>query len=290
MSPARDLGEDVLAVLGGTQPRWRAPAPTARTCSSGRSRSASCVEVGEVEQARGSGRPAVARRRAPSLQPLEHARRGRAVDDLEPDDVAEAAAAQLDLDRLEQVVGLVGDLEVGVAGDAERRRARRSPSPGTAAAGSARSPPRAGPTARRWPTGRNRGSTSGTFTRANRSSPPSRVADEHAQAEREPGDVGEGLARADRERRQDREDLALEASPTARRSSSSVQLLDGRRRRSRRRPAPGAARALQSFDWRAISSSTRSRISASVPARCGRRASGRRVPAPPARAGRPRGP
>jgi len=37
--------------------------------------------------------------------------------DLEPDDLAEAASAQLVLDSLEQVVGFVRDLEVGVAGD-----------------------------------------------------------------------------------------------------------------------------------------------------------------------------
>ena len=41
--------------------------------------------------------------------------------DLDPDDVAEAAAAQLELDRLEQVVRLVRDLEVGVARQPERR-------------------------------------------------------------------------------------------------------------------------------------------------------------------------
>ena len=39
--------------------------------------------------------------------------------DLEPDGLAEAPAAQLGLDRLQEVVGLVGDLEVGVARDAE---------------------------------------------------------------------------------------------------------------------------------------------------------------------------
>ena len=47
-------------------------------------------------------------------------RRVHAGADLEPHDLAEAPAAQLVLDRLEQVVGLVGDLEVGVAGDAEQ--------------------------------------------------------------------------------------------------------------------------------------------------------------------------
>ena len=39
--------------------------------------------------------------------------------DLDAHDLAEAAPAQLGLDRLEEVVGLVGDLEVGVARDAE---------------------------------------------------------------------------------------------------------------------------------------------------------------------------
>ena len=40
--------------------------------------------------------------------------------DLEPHDLAEAPAAELVLDRLEQVVGLVVDLEVGVARDPEQ--------------------------------------------------------------------------------------------------------------------------------------------------------------------------
>ena len=39
--------------------------------------------------------------------------------DLEAHDLAEAPAAQLGLDGPQQVVGLVGDLEVRVAGDAE---------------------------------------------------------------------------------------------------------------------------------------------------------------------------
>ncbi len=41
--------------------------------------------------------------------------------DLEADHLAEAAAADLVLDRLAEVVGLVGDVVVGVAGDAEER-------------------------------------------------------------------------------------------------------------------------------------------------------------------------
>ncbi len=56
-------------------------------------------------------------------QPLDQPgaqRRIHAGADLEPDDLAEAPPAQLVLDRLQQVVGLVGDLEVGVAGDPEQ--------------------------------------------------------------------------------------------------------------------------------------------------------------------------
>ena len=44
---------------------------------------------------------------------------GAARADLDPDDLAEAPAAELVLDRLQQVGRVVGHLEVGVAGDAE---------------------------------------------------------------------------------------------------------------------------------------------------------------------------
>jgi hypothetical protein len=53
------------------------------------------------------------------LQPFAHRTRHRR-GHLDTGDLAEPPAAQLELDCLEQVVGLVGDLEVGVAGDAER--------------------------------------------------------------------------------------------------------------------------------------------------------------------------
>ena len=52
------------------------------------------------------------------IEPLAEARVELALE-LEPDDLAEAAAADLVLDRLAEVVGLVGDVVVGVAGDAE---------------------------------------------------------------------------------------------------------------------------------------------------------------------------
>ena len=70
--------------------------------------------------------------------------------DLEAHGPAEAAAAQLHLDRGEQVVGLLLlEGEVGVAGDPERPVVARSPCPGTARRGGRRSPAPAGRTARR---------------------------------------------------------------------------------------------------------------------------------------------
>jgi len=61
----------------------------------------------------------------PAGQPLDHlGRRGRA--DLDPDDVTEAALQQLALDGLEEVVGVVRHLEVGVTRDAERRSLARA--------------------------------------------------------------------------------------------------------------------------------------------------------------------
>ena len=53
-------------------------------------------------------------------QAIEHRRRRRG-GHLDPDDVAEAASPELRLDRLEQIVGVVGHLEVGVARDPEQR-------------------------------------------------------------------------------------------------------------------------------------------------------------------------
>ena len=47
------------------------------------------------------------------LEPLEHRARHR-LRDLDPDRLPEPAPAHLELDCLEKVVGLVGDLEVGI--------------------------------------------------------------------------------------------------------------------------------------------------------------------------------
>ena len=133
--------------------------------------------------------------------------------DLEPHDLAEPAPAQLLLDGLQEVVGLVGDLEVRVARHAEDpvvddlhareervevgrddvlhvTKRRSSPSP----------------------TWTKRGSSSlGTLTRANVVVWRLRVAHEDGQRHREVGDVRERAPEPDGERREHREDLAAEA-------------------------------------------------------------------------------
>ena len=192
------------------------------------------------------------------LQPLQHRPRGRGRD-LEADGVAEAAPLQLLLDRLEQVVRVVRDLEVGVAGDAEDRalddlHAREEPveevrdhvlehqQPATADGEEARQ-------------------AFGHLDAGEALLAGLGIAREHAEAERQPGDVGEALAGADRERRQHREDLALEAVAELAQLVL-VEIPRGSRSGSPRRRGAGQSSFFQSFDWRAVSSSTRSRISA----------------------------
>ncbi len=133
--------------------------------------------------------------------------------DLDPHDLAEAAAAQLGLDGLEQVVGLVGDLEVGVARDPEdavvddlHAREQRVEVAGDdllerhedvlVAVGDLDE-------ARQQLLGHLHAGEGGVRGR--------RVADEHRQAQREVGDVGERAAEPDGQRRQHGEDLAAEA-------------------------------------------------------------------------------
>jgi hypothetical protein len=131
--------------------------------------------------------------------------------DLDAHDLAEAPAAQLVLDRLQQVVGLVGDREVGVAGDAEDRavddlhareelvevlldqlleRHERAP---VGERDEARQHLRRHLHARE-------------HLRV-----ADRVVDDDAEREREVRDVRERAPEPDRQRREDREDLAPEA-------------------------------------------------------------------------------
>ena len=131
--------------------------------------------------------------------------------DLEAHDLAEAPPAQLGLDRAQQVVGLVGDVEVGVARDAEeavvddlhpgeervqvgrdellerdeRRALARLDEAGQHLLG-------------------HLDAGEGRHLRL-------RVAHEDRERQREVGDVGERAPETDRQRREDREDLAPEA-------------------------------------------------------------------------------
>ena len=131
--------------------------------------------------------------------------------DLDAHDLAEAPAPQLVLDRLEQVVGLVGDREVGVAGDAEDRgvddlHAREEL---VEVLGDQLLERHEGvPVGQRHEARQHLGRDlhAGEHLRV-----ADRVVDDDAERQREVGDVGERAPEADRERRQDREDLAPEA-------------------------------------------------------------------------------
>ena len=150
--------------------------------------------------------------------------------------------------------------------------------------------PRAAAAARASPTAKKRGSPSGTLTRAKRSSPDSGIAGEDAEAEREAGDVREGLTGADPERGQDREDLALEARRRARASSSRIEVVDLRdhdplvgERRTERLP-PELRLALGQLEH-ALADQRRAPTAASA-----RPPSERRSPTPPGPSAPRRGP
>ena len=132
------------------------------------------IEVGEVEQT--SHLVDLFRRRAEAqLESAEHCVRHGARD-LESDDVAETSALELELDGLEQVVGLVRDLEVRVARHAERR-ALDDLHPGEELGRKCEITSSSGTNRSSAASGTKRGRRSGTLTRANRSSPvsPSRA-------------------------------------------------------------------------------------------------------------------
>ena len=213
-------------------------------------------------------------------QQLEHLGR-HAVLDLEAHGPAEPAAAQLHLDRGEQVVGLLLlEREVGVAGDAERPSGPRRPCPGTGVESCAAITCSSGTKRSPSGSGRNRGSSGGTFTRAKRRS------------------SGVGVARPATPRFSDRFEMYGNGWPGStasgvstgkiRCSNTSIEVLavvvvevvpvdelDARRAQRRHQPvevdAPPA---------RARARSTRSLISIELlRRRCGRRASGRTMPA-----------
>ena len=167
------------------------------------------AEVGEVEQAFDR----IHARRTdsePRLEPRQHRPRDRARD-LEPHDGAEPPLAQLALDRLEQVIGVVRDLRVAVAGDAEgdaledfhlgEEHRQEVPDHGLE-----RQPK---------PLGADRHEARQSLRHLDARKPLLArrvVANEHAEAQRQAGDVRERLSRPDRERSEHRVDLAQEDS------------------------------------------------------------------------------
>ena len=144
-----------------------------------------------------------------ALEPSDHVR-GRGRTHLDADDVAEAPPAELGLDRLEQVVGIVRDLEVRVAGDAED---------GALDDGDARE--ERGKEMRDdllerdvQPAPVHLEEARETFGDLDACEPLLAqlcIDREDGERQREPGDVREGLAGSDGERREDGIDLALEA-------------------------------------------------------------------------------
>ena len=175
------------------------------------------VELGELHQRR-RGRACRGSRRS-RRRPTPRPARSRSsiaadIDDATSSahDVAEAAPAELGLDRLEQVVGVVRELDVGVARDAEDGALERSPCPGRARRGSARSRPRAAAAGRAR---RPRRSAAAARAPSRARSAPRRSSGSRASTPRlseSARDVRERLAGPDAERRQHREDLALEAA------------------------------------------------------------------------------
>ena len=163
-------------------------------------------ELGEVERALDAIDLRLVRSEA-ALQARDHlGRRGRA--DLDADDVAEAAAAQLRLDGLEQVVGVVGDLEVGIARDPEHgtlddlhTREERRKEVGDDLLERDVEPATEVEEARE---------ALGDLHARETLLAGVGILGEDRKREREPRDVGEGLSRADRERREHRVDLAFE--------------------------------------------------------------------------------
>ena len=220
-------------------------------------------------------------------EPLDHAARRRARD-LDADDVAEAPASQLELDRLEQVVCFVRDLEVGISRDAKDRsledlHAGKEPVEEVCDRSLEREQPStpADLEETREPLG-HLDAREALLTRL-------RVAGEDAEAEREAGDVRERLAGADPERRQDGKDLAVEALLELG-ELVGIEILDLRNHDPF--VCEGRTERLASRAWPGVRSA-RARARGSAPAPRGessRRTSGRRARPPPGPSTRRPGP
>ena len=211
----RDLGEEV-ARRSGSRAGAVCTGPTARTSDrAGRARTS------WPRSARSSiprpGRPARARRRAAPASRVEHRARDRARD-LERARRRRSAASAARDSTASSRSSASSEISVSPSRVSGTRRARRSPSPGRATAGSARSRPRAGAAGRASPTATKRGKASRHLDAREALLARLGVADEHAEAQRQPRDVRERLPGPDGERRQHRVDLAAEHVAPARRA------------------------------------------------------------------------
>ena len=181
------------------------------------------VDVGEVERAF-DGVDELVADTEPLLKPLAQRRRHRC-GDFDAGDLAEASPAQLELDRLEEIIGLVGDLEVRVAGDPEHRALEHVHPPEER-----REEMRQHPLQWHEVLALADGEEAGQALRNLHSSKPLLarlgVAHEVGAADREPGDVRERLPWPDGERRQHGVDVPL-VSPLELGTLLRREVLDG---------------------------------------------------------------
>ena len=235
---ATDLGEQVVVRDPGREAR-RSRSEPGRVAQVGAFDPQELRELRQVEQPADLVHVRVVDVEA-QLEPLDHrARHLRG--DLQANDVAEAAPPQLELDRLEQVVGLVGDLEVRVPRDAEDRalgelhlREERREKVGDHVL--ERNPEPAPPDLHEARHALRHLDARESLVAG------VRVPHEHAERERQRRDVRERLPGPDAERRQHGIDLALE--PRGQLGALLVgALLDACRPRSLLRRAPASGRA-----------------------------------------------
>jgi hypothetical protein len=202
--PAPDLVED--RPVRRREPRARDPGPGLVLELRAR-KIGELADVDDVEQSLHEERLLLTRTDT-VLDAAQHPRRCRA-GDLEPHNLAEPTPPELQLDRLEQVVRLVRHFEVGVPRDAKRRALddlHLREEHGEEVADDALERQVDAPRAERQKPRQD-------LRHLDACEPllaGLRVADEEAEAQRQAGDVRERLARADGERREHREDLALE--------------------------------------------------------------------------------
>ena len=176
---------------------------------------------------------------------------------LEPDDLSEAPPPQLVLDGLEQVVGLVGDGEVGVAGDPEGVVAKDL-HPGKELAEVAGDDHLQRHERAAVEPEEARHHLLGHLHAREGLAAGDRVAEPDSQRQRQVRDVGEGPARPNGERREDGEDLLAE---------DPVDLLESAEEHcsqsTMRMPcsaSAGLTLSCQMREWRALSPRTRSAV------------------------------